>query len=473
MATQKKNDFSKGSIAKNILSLGIPLTVAQLTMVLYNVVDRAFIGHIDTIGRDAFTGIGLVMPITYIITAFANLCGTGGAPLCSIARGKGDEDYAARVMGVSFTFLMLLGVILTAVFYLFHEPILYLVGGSPETVKHAKDYLLIYLIGTIPVMIGLGMNPFINSQGFGKIGMMTTLLGAGINLILDPILIFALNMGVQGAALATVIAQSCSAVWVLRFLTGKTAILRLSRTSLGLDSSILKRVAGLGLTGFTFSVTNSLVQGVGNAQLQTYGALSGGFAAGDLYVAAMTAITSVREIIFQPIRGLTMGAQPVIGYNYGAGQYSRVRKCILFLTGSCLIYNILVWLLLLIFPHVFILLFNDDPDLLDVGVKTMRVYFSAYVFMSFQMIGQNAFVALGRAKNAVFFSLFRKVILVLPLLLLLPRLWGLGAYGVFAAEPISDIVGGLTCYITMLLTVWKEMKQPDLPLPNEQVSVSS
>lgn len=462
MAAQQKNDFSQGSIPKNILSLAIPLTVAQLTVVLYNVVDRAFIGHIASVGRDAFTGIGLVMPVTYIITAFANLCGTGGAPLCSIARGQGDEKKAARIMGVSFTFLLLLGAVLTVVFYLFHEPILYLSGGSPDTVVHAKSYLLIYLAGTIPVMVGLGMNPFINSQGFGKIGMMTTLLGAVINLILDPVFIFLLGMGVQGAALATVIAQTCSAIWVLRFLTGKKAILRLDRESLGLDGAILRKVCSLGLTGFTFAVTNSLVQALGNAQLKAYGTLSGGSAMGDLYVASMTAIASVREIVFQPIRGLTQGAQPVIGFNYGAGQYSRVRESVRFLTVACLTYNVAIWLLLLAVPQAFILLFNDDPGLLDVGVKTMRIYYAAYVMMSFQNIGQNVFVSLGRAKKAVFFSLLRKVILVIPLMLLLPRLWNLGAYGVFAAEPVSDVVGGLACYTTMMLTVWREMKQPDV-----------
>lgn len=460
MEARRKNDFSQGSIARNILSLAVPLTVAQLTVVLYNVVDRAFIGHIAGVGRDAFTGIGLVMPVTYIINAFANLCGTGGAPLCSIARGRGDDRRAARVMGVSFTFLLLLGAALTVFFYLFHEPILYLVGGSPETVYHAKSYLLIYLAGTIPVMISLGMNPFINSQGFGRIGMMTTLLGAVVNLILDPVFIFALNMGVRGAALATVIAQTCSAAWVLVFLTGKRALLRLDRESLGLDGPILRRVCGLGLTGFTFSVTNSLVQALGNAQLQTYGALAGGSAQGDLYVAAMTAITSVREIVFQPIHGLTQGAQPVMGYNYGAGRYSRVRESIRFVTAACLTYNVAVWLLLLASPQVFILLFNDDPGLLEVGVTTMRIYYAAYAAMSFQTIGQNTFVALGRAKSAVFFSLLRKVILVTPLILLLPRM-GLGAYGVFAAEPISDVIGGLACFTTMMCTVWREMKQPD------------
>ena len=457
MESRRKNDFSQGSIPKNILSLAIPLTVAQLTVVLYNVVDRAFIGHIDAIGRDAFTGIGLVMPVTYIITAFANLCGTGGAPLCSIARGEGDEGRASRIMGVSFTFLLLLGAALTAVFYLFHEPFLYLVGGSPDTVGHARSYLLIYLAGTIPVMIGLGMNPFINAQGFGRTGMMTTLLGAVINLILDPLFIFVLGMGVRGAALATVIAQVCSAAWVLAFLTGRRAILRLDRGSLGLDGPILRRVCGLGLTGFTFSVTNSLVQAIGNAQLQSCGAPSG---TGDLYVAAMTAITSVREIVFQPIRGLTQGAQPVLGYNYGAGRYGRVRESIRFLTVSCLAYNVVVWLLLLAFPGVFILLFNDDPALLEVGVKTMRIYYAAYVMMSFQMIGQNTFVALGRAKQAVFFSLWRKVVLVMPLMLVFPRFWG--PAGVFAAEPVSDVVGGGICYLTMMATVGREMREREL-----------
>lgn len=458
MTAQHYSDFSKGSVARNILSLAVPLTVAQLTVVLYNVVDRAFIGHISGIGRDAFTGIGLVMPATYIINACANLCGTGGAPLFSIARGQKDDERASRIMGVSFSFLLLVGVILMAAFYLFQKPFLYLVGGSDGTVVHAQNYLRIYLLGVLPVMISLGMNPFINAQGFGKAGMMTTLLGAVINVILDPVLIFVLDMGVQGAALATVIAQTCSAVWVLAFLLGKRAALRLEKTSLGLDGPILRRICGLGLTGFTFSMTNSLVQAMGNAQLQSYGAAAG---TGDMYVAAMTAIVSIREIVIQPIRGLTQGAQPVMGYNYGAGKFSRVRESIRFLTVSCLGYNIVVWTMLLAFPQVFILLFNDDPALLAVGVPTMRIYYAAYVMMSFQLIGQNTFVALGRAKNAVFFSLFRKVILVVPLMLLLPRLWGLGAFGVFVSEPLSDLIGGSACFATMMCTVWRDMKQPD------------
>ena len=454
---QRKNDFSKGSIARNILSLAIPMTVAQLTVVLYNMVDRAFIGHIEDVGKDAFTGLGLVMPVTYIITAFANLSGMGGAPLFSIARGKREDAYAGRVMGNAFVYLVVLGILQMVVYYLFLEPILYLVGGSPDTVPYAMEYTQIYLVGTIPVMISLGMNPFINAQGFGKMGMMTVVLGAVINLILDPLFIFTFDMGVQGAAWATVIAQVASAVWVVAFLRGKRAIIRLERQYLGFSLPIIGKISSLGLTGFTFSVTNSVVQSAGNALLQSYG----GASMGDLYVGAMTAISSVREIIFQPIRGLTQGAQPVMGYNYGAGQYSRVRQCIKFVTWTTLLCSTITWLAVLLFPEFWILVFNDDPQLLKVGAVTMRIYFAAFVMMGFQNIGQNTFVALGRAKEAVFFSLFRKVILAVPLMFLMPRLWNLGAYGVFAAEPVSDIIGGLASYCTMMFTVWRAMKQPD------------
>jgi len=460
---ERKNDFTKGSIGRNILSLAIPLTVAQLTVVLYNIVDRAFIGHIESVGKDAFTAVGLTMPIVYVVNAFANLAGMGGAPLCSIERGRGNDEKAGRIMGNAFVFILLMGALIMAVCYAFLTPILYLVGGSDVTVAYAREYLQVYLIGTIPVMITLGMNPFVNSQGFGRVGMMTVLLGAGINIVLDPVFIFLLDMGVKGAAWATVVAQSCSAFWVLRFLSGKEALLRLDRTTLGFQLPVIAKISSLGLTGFTFGITNSLVQGVGSSLLQSYGAAVGGSALGDLYVGSMTAINSVREIVFQPIRGLTQGAQPVMGYNYGAGMYSRVRESIRFITKVVLVYNIAIWLLLMAFPRPFIIIFNDDPALLEVGMLSLRIYFAAYFMMSFQCIGQNTFVALGRAKKAVFFSLLRKVLLVLPLMFLLPRLWNWGALGVFAAEPISDVVGGALCYVTMLCTVGREMRRPDEP----------
>ena len=464
MIAQRKNDFTQGKISTNILNLAIPMTVAQLTVVLYNMVDRAFIGHIPVVGKDAFTGVGLVMPITYIITAFANLSGMGGAPLFSMARGKGDDEEAGRVMGNAFVFLLVMGAALMAVFYAFLDPILYLVGGSDNTVVYAGQYMVIYLIGTLPVMIALGMNPFINAQGFGRTGMMTVVLGAVLNIVLDPLFIFAFGMGVQGAALATVIAQTISAVWVLRFLTGKKALLRLERKTLGLRPATVGRITSLGLSGFTFSVTNSLVQAVGNSLLQTYGALEGGAALGDLYVGAMTAINSVREIVFQPIRGLTQGAQPVMGYNYGAGMYSRTRQSIAFMTKAVLVYTTAIWLVLQAFPQFWILLFNDDPGLLEIGTTAMRIYFAVYFMMAFQNIGQQTFVALGHAKKAVFFSLWRKVILIIPLMALMPRLWGLGAMGVFVAEPISDLLGGGASALTMYLTVWRrQLKRPDEP----------
>ena len=458
---QRKSDFSKGSIAKNILSLAIPMTVAQLTVVLYNMVDRAFIGHIEDVGKAAFTGMGLVMPITYIITAFANLSGMGGAPLFSIARGRKDDEYAAKVMGNAFVYLIILGILQMVVYYAFLTPILYLVGGSPDTVPFARQYALIYLAGTIPVMISLGMNPFINAQGFGKTGMMTVVLGAVINIILDPLFIFVFHMGVQGAALATVIAQVVSTIWVLWFLCGPKAILRLERKHLRFDLPIIGKISSLGLTGFTFSVTNSLVQSVGNSLLQSYGTAEGGTQMGDLYVGAMTAISSVREIIFQPIRGLTQGAQPILGYNYGAGKYSRVRESIKFMTVLTVSYTLLIWVVVMLFPQFWILLFNDDPSLLEVGVRTMRIYFAAFVMMAFQNIGQSTFVALGYAKRAVFFSLLRKVILVIPLMFLMPQLWNLGAAGVFAAEPVSDVIGGVATYTTLLFSVRRMLKQPD------------
>ena len=461
---QQKSDFSRGSVARNILSLAVPMTVAQLTVVLYNMVDRAFIGHIEDVGRDAFTGMGLAMPLIYVITAFANLSGMGGAPLFSIARGKGEEEQAGRIMGNAFVYLLVLGAAQMAVFYPLLDPILYLVGGSADTVPYARAYLEIYLAGTIPVMISLGMNPFINAQGFGKTGMMTVVLGAVINLVLDPVFIFLFDMGVEGAAWATVIAQAASAAWVITFLRGKRAVIGLERRHLGFSLPLIGKITGLGMTGFTFSVTNSLVQSVGNALLQSYG----GAEKGDLYVGAMTAIASVREITYQPIRGLTQGAQPVMGYNYGAGLYSRVRRCIKFVTWATLGCSAAAWGLILLFPAFWIRLFNDDPQLLEVGSATMRIYFAAFVMMGFQSIGQNTFVALGRGREAVFFSLLRKVVLVVPLMFLLPRLWNLGAYGVFAAEPVSDIIGGLASYCTMVFTLWRAMKQPDQPAARKE-----
>ena len=407
--------------------------------------DRVYLGHLEGVGRLSITGLGLCLPVISILIGFANLCGMGGAPLCSICRGKGENEEAESIMGNSFTLLVLFGGGLTAICLLLKRPILYLFGASDATFPYADDYLTIYLCGTLFVMIGLGMNPFVNAQGFGRTGMMTVALGAAVNLVLDPIFIFGFGMGVRGAALATVISQACSAVWVLGFLTGPKAILRLRRTALKLRWERVRRILGLGSSGFVMALTNSLVQILCNATLQRVG--------GDLYVGVMTVVNSVREVATMPAAGITNGCQPVLGYNYGAGQYRRVREGIRFTTAATMGYTAAIWVVIMAFPAMFIHIFNSEAELLSAGVPAFRIYFAAFFCMAFQFIGQSVSVALNRSKSAVFFSLFRKAFIVAPLTLLLPAL-GWGVDGVFWAEPISNVVGGLACFITMWLTVY-------------------
>ena len=433
-------------MARNIIHMAVPMTVAQLINILYNVVDRMYLGRLP--GHLALTGLGLCLPIISILMGFANLCGMGGAPLCSIHRGRGETDEAERIMGNSFTLLLLFGLSLTGLCLAFRRPILYLFGASDLTFPYANDYLTIYILGTVFVMVGLGMNPFINSQGFSRMGMMTVTVGAVVNMVLDPIFIFGMGMGVRGAALATVISQGCSAVWVLRFLTGRRAILRLRLSALRLHAGRVKRILSLGSSGFAMSMTNSLVQVLCNATLQAWG--------GELYVGVMTVINSIREVISMPVQGITNGCQPVLGYNYGAGEYRRVRQGIRFTTALTLSYSLVVWLLVLIFPEALIRIFNNEPDLIAAGIPAFRIYFATFFCMSFQFIGQSVFVGLGRSRQAVFFSLLRKAFIVAPLTLLLPAL-GLGVDGVFLAEPISNVVGGLACLLTMYAVVYRPL----------------
>ena len=452
-----KNDFSKGSISKNIMTLAIPMTAAQLVNVLYSVVDRIYLGRLPGTGHLALTGIGITIPIVSIIMGLANLCGTGGAPLCSICRGHGDNEEAENVMGNSLTLLILLGVAATAFFMLLQEPILYLFGASADTFVYADQYMTIYLCGTLFVMISLGMNPFINSQGFGRMGMLTVIIGAALNIVLDPIFIFLLDMGVQGAALATVISQGVSAVWVLQFLTSRRAILRLRRRCLRLQRRRVIRIISLGLSGFFMNMTNSLVQVVCNATLQSYG--------GDLYVGIMTIINSLREVFSMPVQGLTNGSQPVAGFNYGAGKYSRVRESIRFSVGVTVVYAAVFWALAMLVPGLLIQVFNNEPEVIEKGIPALRIYFGLFVFMSLQMAGQGVFVSLGRSKQAVFFSLLRKAIINAPLTVILP-IW-MGTTGVFVAEAVSQLVGGLACFLTMYFTVYRPLGKvaDDTPLP--------
>lgn len=444
-----KNDFSKGNMAENILRLSFPMIMAQLVNVLYNIVDRMYLGHMAGDGRLALTGVGVAFPIITIINAFANLCGSGGAPLCSIERGRGEERKAEEIMGNSLTLLLLFGILLTAAGYLFKVPVLYLFGASDQTISYANDYMNVYLAGNVFVMLGLGMNPFIESQGFARTGMLTVVIGAFLNLILDPLFIFTFHMGVRGAAVATILSQLVSAVWVLAFLRSKKAILKLRLSNLRLQAGLVKRILALGLSGFTMSVTNSLVQIFCNASLQFYG--------GDLYVGAMTIIYSVREVVQMPMHGFTQGAQPVLGYNFGAEQNGRVKEGIRFITWATLGYAVVVWAVLVLLPQAIVQLFNGEEQLMEVAVLSMRCHFGLFFFMAFQYVGQTVFVSLGKAKQAVFFSLFRKALLGVPLILLLPHLWNLGIYGVLIAEPITNVVGGLACYLTMMAVVWRKL----------------
>ena len=448
-AAEQKNDFSKGSVVGNILKLALPMTLAQLINVMYNIVDRIYIGMIPENATLALTGLGLCLPIISIVTAFANLFGMGGAPLCSIERGRGNLEEAEKIMGNSFVMMVVTGIILTVLGLAFKRPMLYLFGASDATIPYAESYITIYLMGNLFVMVGLGMNSFINSQGFGTIGMMTVLLGAVANIILDPIFIFIFHMGVQGAALATIISQFLSAAWIVAFLTGKKTILRLKISAFRVEAKRALRIVGLGLSGFTMSLTNSSVQIMYNAMLQKVG--------GDLYVGIMTVINSVREVISMPVTGVTNSAQPVLGFNYGAGEYKRVRGGIVFMSLCCIIYTTLIWMCVHGFPEFFIRIFNRNGDLVEAGIPAMRIYFFGFFMMSLQFAGQAVFVGLGKSKYAVFFSIFRKVIIVIPLIMILPTVFHLGTDGILMAEPVSNLIGGAACFGTMMFTIWPEL----------------
>ena len=444
------NDFSQGKVWKRIMAQAVPLTLAEIVHLLYNVVDRVYIGHLSDTDSMALTGVGLIFPIVSLIGAFTSLLGTGGAPLFAIARGAGQEEKASRIQNNVFILLVYTSLALTALCYIFRRPVLYLFGASPASYPYADAYLAIYLLGTPFTMLATGMNGFINAQGFPRVGMLTTMLGAALNLALDPLFIFTLGLGVRGAAIATVISQAVSCLWVLIFLCGRRALIPLRRAHMRIRKKLVGSILSLGVVGFIMKGTNSLVQIVCNATLQRYG--------GDLYVGVMTVLNSVRDILFLPVSGIASGAQPVIGFNYGARQYDRVRQGIRFMTAACFLYTTVSWLAVLLFPGFFVGIFSSDAALMQAGPAALNLYFFGFFFMGFQSSGQSAFQALGDARHAIFFSLFRKVIIVVPLTLLLPAL-GMGVDGVFMAEPISNLVGGLACFITMMLTVYRRMGQ--------------
>ncbi len=444
---ETKNDFSKGSILSNMVSLALPMTLAQLVNVLYNVIDRIYIGRIGGGATLALTALGVCLPLITMVTAFANLVGMGGAPLFSIERGAGRRGEAEAILANSFTLLIILSVLLTVFGEIFKVPLLRLLGASADTLPYAVSYIRIYFLGNIFVMMTLGLNSFINAEGFGKVGMMTVVIGAALNIILDPIFIFLFGMGVSGAALATIISQFASALWTFRFLHSNKADIVINYKKLKLASRRVKRILALGLSGFTMAVTNSLVSMVCNSTLQRCG--------GDLYIGAMTIINSVREIFSMPVTGFSHSSQPIIGFNYGAGEYGRVKQAIRYLSIILIVCTTAAWAAISILPHFLIGIFSDDPQLMAVGVPSMHIYFFGFFMMALQFAGQSTFTALGKSKQSMFFSVFRKVIIVIPLTLLLPHWFGVN--GVFIAEPVSNFIGGAACFTTMMLTVYRKL----------------
>ncbi len=451
-----KNDFSTGPVWQRIVSQAVPLMIAQLVQLLYNVVDRIYLGHMDGDSM-ALTGVGLTFPIITLIMAFTSLFGMGGVPLFSMARGAGDEKRAGQILGNSAALLLTSSIVLTAAGYAFKTPILYAFGASDASFVYAKEYLNVYLAGTVFSMLSTGLNGYINAEGFPKIGMFSVMIGAAVNIILDPIFIFALDMGVAGAALATVLSQAISAIWVVGFLISKKALIKLDLRALKIKWDTTRDIIKLGMSNFIMSGTTCLVQISCNVTLQSFG--------GDLYVGIMTVANSIREIFMLPVSGLVSGAGPVISFNYGAKKYGRVISGIRFNTWVGAVYTLAAWILIVVFPKLWFGIFSDDVQMMAAGVGMLRIYFFGFVFMALQFAGQSTFQALGDARHAIFFSLLRKAFIVVPLTLILPHL-GFGVMGVFLAEPISNAVGGILCYLTMRLTVYRRLVR--LKLGTEQ-----
>lgn len=445
---KSKVDFSTGNIHRNIVSMAIPMLIAQMFNLLYSVVDRIFIGNLPEVGEMALGGIGICMPIITLFTGIANMFGLGGAPLFAIERGKGDQKEAKKILHNAFLMLLSSGALLGLIIYICRRPLLYMFGASELTYIYAEEYLSLYLSGTCASMISLGMNPYINSQGYAKTGMLTVIIGAFLNLILDPVLIFGLDMGVKGAALATVISQLVSAIWAINFLTGKHVEYKLDIYALAPDIASVKRIVKLGTANFIMSGTDSLVQIVCNKMLLVFG--------GDIYIGIMTILNSVRQIILIPISAITDGASSVISYNAGAKRYDKVIQSIHFMTILALSYSIVICALIVFSPELFMGMFTKDYLMLSEGSRAIKLYFSGFFMMALQYSGQSVFKSLNMAGNAIFFSLFRKVIVVVPLTIILPLI--LGVEGVYYAEVISNYVGGGICFATMLLVITKKCK---------------
>lgn len=442
----KRNEADLGnqSVGRLLFRLALPAITAQLINVLYNIVDRMYIGHIPVTGTDALTGVGVTMPAIMAISAFAALVSMGGAPRASIMMGRGDNGQAERVLGNCTTMLVIMASVLTAVFLIFGRQILMVFGASGNTIGYAWDYMQIYAVGTVFVQLALGLNAFISAQGYAKTSMFTVLIGAVCNIILDPIFIFAFDMGVRGAALATIISQAVSSIWVLKFLTSKKSLLRIRRENLRLCAGIILPCLALGVSPFIMQFTESVLFVCFNSSLLKYG--------GDIAVGSMTILASVMQFSMLPLQGLTQGAQPIISFNYGAMKAVRVKKAFRILLFSCLIYSVTLWSASMFAPRVFASMFTNDSKLIEYSVWAIRIYMASSLLFGAQIACQQTFIALGNAKASIFLALLRKVILLIPLIFILPAFVSDKVMGVFLAEPIADFTAVCVTTVTFLVS---------------------
>ena len=446
-----KQDMGTGSVKRLMLQLAVPAVLGQIVNLLYNIVDRIYIGHIPEIGAAALTGVGLFSPLLMLITAFAMMMGSGGAPLAAISMGKNDKEHAEKIMGNCFTVLLVFAVLLTGILYAFAPALLRLFGASDVTLPYAVEYGRIYILGSVFVLTVMGMNPFITTQGFAKVSMMTTVIGAVINIILDPIFIFALDLGVAGAALATVLSQAVSAVWTLRFLSGKKSTLRLKKANLRLRAKTILPCFALGVSTFVMLSTESILSISFTSSLSRYG--------GDVAVGAMTILTSLNQLITMPLSGICQGGQPIISYNFGADKPERVKEAFYTQFAVCVGYTVLFWIALMLAPQFFAGIFTSDPELVTYTAWAIRIFLSCAFSVGFQISCQQSFMALGQAKVSLVMACLRKIVLLIPLIFILPHFFENQVFAVFLAEPVSDVIAAAVTTTVFLSSFSKILKK--------------
>lgn len=448
----KEDMLGTEKISVLMAKMAIPSVIAQVINILYNIVDRIYIGHIPNASADALTGVGVAFPIVTFISAFSAFVGAGGAPLSAIWQGKGDKDRAEKILGNGVTMLVFFTVVLMAVFYIFMKPLLYMFGASDATIGYGVTYISIYLAGTIFVELALGLNPYIISQGAAKTGMVSVVIGAVINILLDPVFIFIFDMGVAGAALATVISQFVSALWVVGFLLSKRAVLKIKFKSLKPDFQIIKSISALGVSPFVMRSTESLVSIALNSSMQAYG--------GDLYVGSITIMQSIMQFFSAPLGGFTQGVQPIISYNFGARRFDRAKKTYRSMIGICTVFSLAGTALIMIFPEFFAGMFTNSEELIALCGRKMPLFISGMLLFGVQMGIQPTFMALGQARISLFIATLRKIILLVPLAVILPMFFG--TEGVYIAEPVSDFISATVAAILFLVNIKKILTEDAL-----------